>query len=315
MVKTPIRRLLIAGLFCTLWRATAVNAAQVPPVYIDSVVAIGAPVVAQNPNGASSTTWVTEGTGFFYGYLAHDDPDPEKRQYETYLVTARHVVEGHIANAKSDLHIRLNPKDATKPDQEFSLPNQPSPGVAPWFFHPNRAVDVAIIQISFPFLRERGFYPQAFANSGMVADTKKLKELEVAAGDGVFVLGFPMNLAGALKNYVIVRQGVIARISEMLDKASPTFLIDAHVFPGNSGGPVVLRADLNSIAGTRIQDHAYLIGLVISYVPYNDAAFSPQTGQQRVLFQENSGLAEVVPVDYIEEAISAWRQVRDAAKH
>jgi hypothetical protein len=37
--------------------------------------------------------WVTFGTGFFYGALAHDDPDPAKRLYETYLVTAKHVVE------------------------------------------------------------------------------------------------------------------------------------------------------------------------------------------------------------------------------
>jgi hypothetical protein len=67
-----------------------------------------------------------------------------------------------------------------------------------------------------------------------------LKNLEVAAGDGVFVLGFPTGLAGVQRNYVIVRQGCIARISEMLDGAAPGFLIDAPVYPGNSGGPVVM---------------------------------------------------------------------------
>jgi hypothetical protein len=41
--------------------------------------------------------------------------------------------------------------------------------------------------------------------------------------DGVFVLGFPMGLAGTQRNYVVVRQGAIARIGEMLDNASKSF--------------------------------------------------------------------------------------------
>jgi hypothetical protein len=38
-------------------------------------------------------------------------------------------------------------------------------------------------------------------------------------------------LAGLQRNYVIVRQGVIARISEMIEGASTTFMRDAFVFP------------------------------------------------------------------------------------
>jgi hypothetical protein len=44
-----------------------------------------------------------------------------------------------------------------------------------------------------------------------------------------------MGLTGEQRNHVIVRQGCIARISEMLDSATPDFLIDASVYPGNSG--------------------------------------------------------------------------------
>src|SRR5258708_27587178 len=147
-----------------------------------------------------------------------------------------------------------------------------------------------------------------FANDVFVADVAKLKALDVAAGDGVFVLGFPMGLAGMQRNYVIVRQGGIARISEMLDKASKSFMIDAFVFPGNSGGPVILRPELSSIMGTKKQTPPQPIGLVLSYKPYSETAFSAQTPQPRIIFQENSGLAEVLPTDYIQEAIEAWRQ-------
>jgi hypothetical protein len=97
---------------------------------------------------------------------------------------------------------------------------------------------------------------------------------------------------------------VVLKDEKGLDKWS-TFLIDALVFPGNSGGPVVSGVNLNAIQGTKSQDRAYLIGVVRSYLPFTDVAVSQQTGQARMVSQENSGLAEVVPVDYINEAIVA----------
>jgi hypothetical protein len=117
-----------------------------------------------------------------------------------------------------------------------------------------------------------------------------------------------MNLAGVQKNYVIVRQGVIARIAEMLDGISNTFMIDTLVFPGNSGGPVVLKPEMFAIDGTKPQTNANLIGVVTSYRPYTDIAISPQTGRPRIVFEENSGLAEVLPIDYVDETINAWRK-------
>ena len=68
-----------------------------------------------------------------------------------------------------------------------------------------------------------------------VAGIDKISTLEISAGDGVFVLGFPMELTGEQRNYVIVREGVIARLNEMKDRVSITFMIDSFVFPGNSG--------------------------------------------------------------------------------
>ena len=48
---------------------------------------------------------------------------------------------------------------------------------------------------------------------------------------------------------------------------------------------------------------AYLLGIVKGYVPYIDVAFSAQTKHPRVTFEENSGLAEVIPADAIQETI------------
>jgi hypothetical protein len=62
-----------------------------------------------------------------------------------------------------------------------------------------------------------------------------------------------------------------------------------------------------AIQGTRPNNSAYLIGIVLAYRPYDDIAMSIQTKKPRVIFEENSGLAEVLPVDEIDAAISAWR--------
>jgi hypothetical protein len=116
-----------------------------------------------------------------------------------------------------------------------------------------------------------------------------------------------MNLAGQQRNYAIVRPGAIARLNDLIESVATTLLIDSHVFPGNSGGPVILEPNLFAIDGTKSNNTAYLIGVVSDYIPYIDVAISPQTQHARVTFEENSGLADVIPVDRINEAIKGWR--------
>lgn len=43
--------------------------------------------------------------------------------------------------------------------------------------------------------------------------------------------------------------------------------------------------------------------IVSNYLTYTDTAVSKQTGQSRVVFEENSGLAVIIPVDYVLETI------------
>jgi hypothetical protein len=301
------RHLYLCALFIlAILLSCAAQAALIPPFFINSVVALGGMQSIPQTGQPDRVEWQTTGTGFFYGYLVENNADPTKKMYEIYLVTARHVVQGHLAANRGDLKARINPKESTSPVQEFSIPNKVSDSESAWFYHPDPKIDIAIVRTNLPELNKLGFEPSFFLNDQSLVRTR-LAENQVSAGDGIFVLGFPMNLAGVQRNYVIVRQGVIARISEMLEKASNSFLVDSFVFPGNSGGPVVLKPEAFSIQGTKSQSHAALIGLVTSYRPYSDLAVSPQTGRPRVVFEENSGLAEVLPVDYIEETIKAWR--------
>ncbi len=106
-----------------------------------------------------------------------------------------------------------------------------------------------------------GIDVQFLASDQISANIAKLKDIGVSAGDGVFVLGFPMGLAGEQRNYVIVRSGSIARIGDLLDSVVPDLLIDSHVFPGNSGGPVFLEPTDFAINGTKRNNTSYLIGV------------------------------------------------------
>ena len=276
----------------------AAHAALLPPRFVNSVVAIGNNV--PNPDGQSR--WVTEGSGFFYGYLVQDDPDPRKRSYEVYLITNRHVVEN-----KTDVNVRLNPKEPSDPGQVFPLPLLDARGNRTIFYHKDQNVDIAGARINWQLLLDRGIDVAFMTSDSNSADVSKLRDIGVSAGDGIFVIGFPMNLAGPQRNYAIVRPGAIARVADLIESASSVLLIDSHVFPGNSGGPVILQPSAIAISGTKSTDRAYLIGVVKDFIPYVDVAISPQTRRPRVSFEENSGLAEVVPVDRINEAIKAWR--------
>jgi hypothetical protein len=245
----------------------------------------------------TTTKWVTEGTGFFYGYLVQDDPDLTKKKYAVFLITAGHVVKGHEANANGTISIRVDATETTAKAQDFEIP------IAGWFFHPSPDVDLAAIPMPIDLLRSLKLEAGFFASDQHVFTKSQMVEAGVSAGDGIFILGFPMGLSGQLRNYAIVRQGAIARMSEYLDGASKWFLVDSFVFPGNSGGPVILKPEITSITGTKSNGKAALIGVVQGYQPYTDVAISMQTKHQRIAFEENSGLAIVFPVDYVNEMV------------
>ena len=172
---------------------------------------------------------------------------------------------------------------------------------------------MAVLPVNIDSLRLRSYGVSFFTDDEQVANIAKLNDIKVAAGDGTFVLGFPMNLIEDKFNAVIVRQGVIARIEDMLNSNSDAFLINSFVFPGNSGGPVILRPDTAYVSGTPSQTKSYLIGMVVAYQPYIDIAVSEQTQRPRITFEENSGLAAVLPTDYIAHAITADNRKRQPA--
>lgn len=263
--------------------------ALIPPFFIDCVVAIG----GRNSDGKKR--WF--GTGFLVGRLQKEKPSEEKK-YHLFLVTNKHV----LRNVESIL-VRFNPKtDAPAHDYDISLASRQD------FIlegHPDPDIDIVAISINADVLKNDQARFAFFALDEHILRLADINDHGISEGDFVYVLGFPMGIVSPDRQYVIVRSGVIARLRDAIDQKSREFLIDANVFPGNSGGPVVLKPEVVSIDGTKVINRAALIGIITSYVPYQDVAISQQTGQPRVIFEENSGLAAVVPSDFIVETVEA----------
>lgn len=258
--------------------------ALIPPTFFDSVVAIG----TRTQNGA--TQWIA--SGFLYGKFV-SKVNEETPSYRVYLVTNRHVIDG-IQNCI----LRFNSLE------EETAKEYPIDKSKNWALHPNPEIDVAVVSINVDLLKEDNIQFDFFRNDLWCADIDKMNEEEFSEGDSCYTLGFPMGLVGEMHNYVIARSGILARIRDLKARASTTFLVDSFVFPGNSGGPVVSKPEIVSIQGTKSHKSAYLIGIVRGYVSYQDIAISQQTQRPRIIFEENSGLAEVHPIDYIEETIA-----------
>jgi len=267
--------------------------ALLPAAYMDTVLALGVYDDKGNPD------WVA--SGFLYGDYLHP-AEGGQNAYRVYLVTNRHVLEN-----KDRICVRWNPM-GEEPAKTYTATLMDANGKRLWFGSPREDADVAVLPINVPLLRKEGMKIAYFHSDHNVANTNKMNELGVAEGDFAYALGFPMRLVGEQRNVVIVRSGSIARIRDAFSGTTANFLVDVFVFPGNSGGPVVLKPELAAVGGTKAITRAYLVGVVAQYVTYKDIAVSMQTKRPRVIFEENSGLTAVYPIDFVQQAVQIAKE-------
>lgn len=265
--------------------------ALIPPHFLDAVVAIGFPRADDAEPHFSAT-------GFLYGRFLREGPG-ERRYYRVFLISNKHVFEGERV-----AHLRFNPS-GTGAARTFELPLTDAAGQPVWFGHADPEIDVAAARVSSTALRTHGIQFEAFLNDIDAMAASEAGSAGLSEGDPVFVLGFPLGLVGGKRNHVIVRQGCIARVRDLLARLEKKFLLDCPVFPGNSGGPVVLKPQMLAVTGTKAIRKARLIGIVRGYLPYEEIAVSEQTGLPRVTFQENSGLTEALPVDVVDAVVNS----------
>ncbi|MFH0828241.1 MAG: serine protease [Candidatus Omnitrophota bacterium] len=218
-----------------------------------------------------------------------------KVQGIVYLITAKHVIKDKRTDGlkSGELFIFFNSKNGTLSLR--SLTRFKEEYNVDWLFHQNPEVDIAMI----PFGVDLATDDVRVLSEGLFYPSKEITELFE-----VFFLSYQPGIEALKKISPIVRGGMVSIINE--DK---TFYIDGFAFPGNSGSPVFLRFSplavdkegepyfLNLREGLGIK----LVGIMGEYLSYQEVAVSTQTGRARMVFEENTGLSKVWPVDYINE--------------
>lgn len=267
--------------------------AIIPDFFLNAVVAIG---VDQSKD---EKHWI--GTGFIVGRKETDNPTLSTH----YIVTNKHVIKN-----QKYVYVRFNSLGGSLV-KDYRIDLYDEDGKQLFTPHPHEKTDVIALQILPQTLINDKSIWGSFDLEDHALTLDKMKTTGVQEGSLVYALGFPMDLVDPIK-VPICRLGCISRVSDafLLKKKKPVFLVDAQTFPGNSGGPIISRPEYISIDGTPNNTSANLIGILSAYIPYRETLYSAQTGNARMIQEENSGLTVVHPVERIQEVVELeWQRI------
>lgn len=213
-------------------------------------------------------------------------------QKKSFIITNKHVAESN------NLMFRFNSRFSKNSIIRLSVDSILQEINIPWAI--SQTVDLAAI----PFI----FYKSMIS----FRDSIKVKFIGISLfknwdyineGDEIFVLGFPFGVGAGTHFSAVYRSGIIA-----LKEQKGSYLIDAKIFPGNSGGPVFMKPSIIDYSNGKIGkgNDGYLVGVVSAYLPYTDMAISMQTKRPRITFEENSGLAIVYSSENVVDLLSSY---------
>lgn len=252
--------------------------ALIPKEFIDAVVSIG--VKRQD----STPQWI--GTGFFVHRRMNE------KDVLPFLVSNKHVLEG-----KTSVVIRMR---ETQSNSLLLL----DAVLSDCRVHPY--ADIAAVMLSGTTIMERHLKFSSFDIDNNAFSSFELRDNGVDEGSLVYMLGFPMGLVNLNSETPICRMGCVARISEEQINETHNVLLDIQNFPGNSGSPIVSKPECIGIQGTKILDRCVLMGIIHSYIPYQESLVNQQTQAIVEIRSENSGIAQMHPVEYIREVIDLF---------
>lgn len=170
---------------------------------------------------------LTSASGFFY-----------RSGGQLFLVSNRHVFadddSGHRPD-RIDIGIHTDPQDLTR-QARVSLPLYRE-GLAQWreVVKDGDAVDIAAIPIPADSLPADALL-QAFDETHLAPRGE-----EVAIGDALAIVGFPLGFHDTVHHLAVVRGATIASAYGIRFQRQGCFLTDARTHRGSSGSPVVRR--------------------------------------------------------------------------
>jgi len=229
----------------------------------------------------------------------------------SYLVTARHVIDGMKKRKRQNVRVRINFRDGEARWIDTDIDS--------WVDHPaGPQVDISVRR----FLAEHSkINTKAWPLSSHISP-ERIERYEIGLGDEVFMAGLFSSHHGRLKNIPIIRIGNIAAMPEEPIKTNvhgvememEAYLIEARSIGGLSGSPVFLHMGWwrklkdKPIATVESDFPFYLLGVMHGHwdlpVHHLDEITedSPSLTPQRV----NMGIAIVTPVSKLLEALEVF---------
>lgn len=189
-----------------------------------------------------------------------------------FLVTNKHVVQGTRAG-----EIRFTHSEGAGTSAVPALGTATTVHVVEdawrWTEHPLAHVDIAVMPLApvLGRLAENG--TPAFYRSiptSLIPDRAALEELD--AVEEVLFVGYPNNVYDSVNNLPVTRRGSTATPPSIDYEGKPIFLIDASVFPGSSGSPVLIynRGTWSGRKGVTLGHRVLFLG-VLGAVLYREA--------------------------------------------
>ena len=235
---------------------------------------------------ACTNTIVSEATGFWYVHT-WTDPSSGTSQGQSYAVTCKHVLHG--CHPAQPIHLRHNLEATQHGHQVLELRSE----AADWYPHPTE--DVAVCPTGL--VEGYDFDSLAYDSSDSNIVTRANAEtLGITEGDEVYILGYPTGKMLGLRDYPVVRGGMVGQIQGWINGEHPTFLVSGSVFPGNSGSTVLTKPQFAGVADLPMPQHNHLIGMISAYM---EVDLEPNL----LGLAQNADLAVVVPMDAINEAV------------
>jgi hypothetical protein len=200
------------------------------------------------------------------------------------VVTAAHVFEG-ISGDNATLQLRRTNADGTYATFGYQFPIRKD-GKPLYVRHP--AADVAAMYGDIPDeVPMTGLPPDALATD------KSLEDIEFHPGDEAFILGFPA-MVSTEGGFPLLRTGRIASYPLTPMNVVKQWAFDAHVFNGNSGGPVYFTS-VNRLFKSQV--HFGVAAGILGLVTQERHSLLPELANRDL----NYGV--VVPARFIRETL------------
>lgn len=200
------------------------------------------------------------GTGFFYNYGVSNQPSVAI----PVIVTCKHVIEGSNVGILDFALAKTNSFDTLQPHFEVVIQNFESR----WIKDPDPSIDVAVMPIAdiLTQLNNAGKIPEYFPfDDGAIITSNEL--INIGAFQSVKFIGYPIGISDEVNNLPVARQGITATDLSIDYEGKKEFLIDAAVFPGSSGSPVLIADEGGHASGANWNMGSFirLIGIVDQY--------------------------------------------------